>query len=123
MKCYFCQNAIYDIDQNGFFDCEACAKKITTGKGQVIHVTDGQGLLFVHIYIDRRTICRLGGSVFGSTSYVEGCSYHFRLHVRENYTNLGIPTDSDVNDICKITGFPINPDNAEEKLKLYLLFS
>ena len=49
--------------------------------------------------------------------------YHFRLHIRDNFTMLGHPTTNAFNDICKITGFPVNPSNAEEKLKLYLLFS
>ena len=128
MKCYFCQEELYDTERNGFFDCQECSQKIS-GKGSVTMVTDAQGLLYAHIYIDRTTshtyhMPNIALKIAsGPRSYTTGHVYHFRLHIREGFTNFGAPSDYEFNDICKITGFPVNPSNAEEKMKLYLLFS
>lgn len=92
-------------------------------------VTDALGLLYAHIYIDRTEthlfhMPNIAGKIPSRTeTIITGHMYHFRLHIRDNFTMLGHPTTNAFNDICKITGFPVNPSNAEEKLKLYLLFS
>lgn len=46
----------------------------------------------------------------------------FTLYLKEDYTNLWC-TSEDYSKSVRIPGFPVNPDNARQKLKIYLLFS
>ena len=145
MNCYFCKTKLkyqsfrpleQAMKYNLFDHCENCEKlygvKVHTMNGLKEHtpgqydLEDDGELQYVHIYIDERTIIDipcLGSLSFCRSHLVFGHNYHIRLHLREGFTNVADPTDSEPNDLFKVPGFPFRPDNAKEKLKLYLLFS
>jgi hypothetical protein len=89
---------------------------------------DGE-LIYVHIYSpdDNYQIEHIPPplAIIGMSpgNYVQfGHLYHVRLHVRENYTYIGESADNP-KKIMKVPGFPVNPQNVKDKLKIYLTFS
>jgi hypothetical protein len=122
MNCYFCQQEC--LPQGGHNDldpinwiCKNCVQPIKNGTmtvfispGRLVchKISKTDDLLFVHIYLDY-------------TAYPErGRNYHVRLHLQEGYTQIW---EAGIRCLLQFPGFPINPTNAEQKLKLYLLFS
>lgn len=126
MKCYFCNEEQTEEPQTGRIRCYPCSCDFP-GVTYVATMVDEKGaLLYAHIYIDESTIVQIPGATWmphvGFTMRL-GHNYHIRLHLQEGFTNIGDPTDSEVNDIMKVPGYPIKPSNAKQKLKTYLLFS
>jgi hypothetical protein len=79
---------------------------------------------YCQIYIgsNYKVISLPGAPLMGACHFEVGRKYQIRLHLLENYTNICETTGDSVNNLLKIHGFPINPQNAKEKLKLYLTF-
>lgn len=105
--CYFCNTPDTSLSSLVNIICPACPFKhnlsdvITTYKlDAFLNVVD---ILYAHIYWS---------------------GYHIRLHLKENYTvifNANILSFHQ--EALRLPGFPINPSNIKEKLKLYLVFS
>ncbi len=116
MNCYFCQNELKEISDmthtraNGtlwrwYESCDYCTT--TYGVSKVFTTPDEDGsVLFAHIYID----------------LPPSFNWHVRLHLKEGFTNIDEP-DEHRWDVFRVPGFPINPSNAKDKVKLYLVFS
>lgn len=104
--CYFCraEETALRTDRHG---CPHCTYNYP-GVGWVLSTYDDYGIIFAHIYLD--------------ATETPGHWYHVRLHIRDNYTIIRDTNDFNI-DLLKLPGFPINPANAKEKVKLYLLFS
>ncbi len=145
MICYFCQTPHKpdpsrpkreDDDFQAYKECENCFNlygvKCHTFNGLVekedgsYHLKDDGLLLYAHIYIDETTVITVPGPAsfpWCRSHLVFGHNYHIRLHLRENYTQISDPTDSDPRELFKVPGFPIKAENAKNKLRLYLLLA
>lgn len=140
MKCYFCQTEL-ELDphwllQKGGPNWEFCkdrpswdhCKKCEADYG-VKTITcqdfDSGDLIYAHIYLDDRKFIHIPfpGRILGAgtTIWASGNNYHFRLHLKENYTNFGEPDDSNANDMAIIPGFPVTPANARDTVKRILI--
>lgn len=138
MNCYFCQTKLKDdkrTDQyadryhpnSGSWDCPDCAGQYDLHSVSVVTSLDDGELLYVHLYVPDKnfkvTYIPGPGMLPGRSFSVQcGHMYHVRLHLRENYTYIGEAYD-DPQELLRVPGFPITPQNAKEKLKLYLTFS
>ena len=129
MNCYFCNNLLIKLANskfNFYEPCDFCRKDDILNVYTV--VDNDHKLLYVQIYVgidyEIITLPRVGffAGTIGTT--VEcGRKYQIRLHLQENLTVISEVTNNNMKELLKIPGFPINPANAKEKLKLYLTFS
>jgi hypothetical protein len=121
MKCYFCQ---YQLQSrlSTIIKCQNCEKE----HGVIVYTSqDDEGLVFAHIYIDQRIFTKVPAVAIsnkGSYMLSTGHNYHFRLHLREGFTNLSDDDENGVGDLIKIPHFPVTPANAKQKLQTYLIF-
>lgn len=109
-ECYFCHHDISQARASNkakIFDCIRCSSRHKLHR--VITVWDEYDrLLYAHMYP------RMGVE--------KNAGYHIRLHLQENYTYVGW-NESEAKTILTLPGYPMQPSNVNEKLKLYLLFS
>ena len=132
MNCYFCQQPLKleksrsNNFHNSYESCENCIKHHDLLDVYTV-LDDHQELLFAQIYVGHNykviTIPGPGSLSFCSSHFELGRKYQIRLHLKQYYTNICETTGDDIKQLLQIPGFPINPANAKEKLKLYLLFS
>jgi len=136
MKCYFCQTELkidgrcVDLRHPYYSPCETCFVLHGVGvytvnglkNNRLLQSRDDGELLYAHIYIDERSFIQMPGFL-SSLTFASGNYYHIRLHLREGYTLVSDSGEEEGHDLLKLPGFPIKPENAKQKLKLYLLFS
>jgi hypothetical protein len=127
IDCYFCGSEYEPQDKNRWHQsCPICPTKWKVDKTYTIY--DDEGLLVnAQIYIKRSQVIsypamRLPGLM--GTSYLQlGWDYQFRLDFGIQKTILTAINGDTFQKITEVTGFPITPENAEDKLSLYLTFS
>lgn len=126
MNCYFCQVDIPTPDKvsRDIFYCPDCPKQHNVSEVITTKNTFNK-IEYAHIYIDKSTTYFVGSKwgFSGSGSVSVGPRYHIRLHLLQNYTVI-IDANVDASQpLLTLPGLSITPANAEQKLKLYLLFS
>jgi hypothetical protein len=99
--CYFCQSPIPSRDMDGHFHCIQCAQEHQLKA--VITTLDHKDNFIIYAHLITKD------------------SFHVRLHLRQGQTVIEKELESG-NSII-LPGFPINPNNIDKKLKLYLTFS
>jgi hypothetical protein len=127
IDCYFCHQEYRSHNQyNHHEPCPICPTKWKVSKTYTIY--DDEGVLVnAQIYISRSKVIsypsmRFPG--FMGTSYMQlGWDYQFRLDFADKKTYLTAINGDTFQKITEVTGFPITPENAEDKLSLYLTFS
>jgi hypothetical protein len=92
--CYFCQGDDGHVQAGMHFYCTTCVEN--TGLMSVITTWEAGELLYAHIHTTKTGA---------------------RLYLRENFTQIWGQLH------MRTSGFPFNPDNIKEKIKLYLTFS
>lgn len=127
MKCHFCQNELEkDTTQprhssphyEDWKSCDHC----TTTSGLHMVLTNSE---FVHVYMDKQEFGRIhsDSNIPGASfSYPKNEVFVIRLNLLTNSTDI-YTYFYEPKPLMHLPGFPINPSNAREKLKLYLLFS
>lgn len=124
MNCHFCKTELsLEKGHRGlsyqFYDpCPNCSNK-----GDILNVYTSEDYTQIYIGLNYQVISLPGAPLMGACHFEVGKKYQIRLHHKENYTNICETTGDTVKQITKVPGFPINPNNAKEKLKLYLTFS
>lgn len=130
LRCHFCQlpleidHPISARDREFYKPCDYCTK-VNSLLGVYTTVDDNKDLLYCHIYVGHNySVVYVNTTMGKSTAIESGKKYQIRLHLRENKTQI-LTTNVESNHILllEIPGFPINPQNAKEKLKTYLVFS
>ena len=127
MKCYFCQN---ELKINQYHDrigesCDYCTS--TCNIYEVINFIDKDGVpIFVSIWPDKvnQVLLPAVPPLIPSRLANIGKHYGIRLNLQDNTSDI-LDSNQWVQDnslIMTLPGFPINPSNARNKLKLYLLF-
>lgn len=115
MNCYFCQSPLKEdsishrrADGTSWKFYESCDNCVATCDVDKVFTTfaDDSSVLYAHIYIAEPT-----------------ATWHIRLHLKEDYTQIGEDEDGWNDVLFQIPSFPINPSNARDKVKLYVLFS
>lgn len=108
MYCIFCYQPIL-FNRNAppaYVLCETCSSgEIEVGFSFTDKNKIEAELLYAHIHM-----------YYGTNEY-----YHVRLHLLEHKT--AIRKDRKREPILFLPGFPLNPTNIKNKLKLYLTFS
>jgi hypothetical protein len=106
INCFFCQiNLAQEPDPGEIthYACTSCSNKppvynvLTTYKRSMQEVTRG------HLYLT-----------------LNDKKYHIRCVADGNKTEISCKDDEEL--VMTVPGFPITPNNAEQKLKLYLTF-
>lgn len=111
MNCYFC-NSKLELEAPSKRWHKSCSNCQNLHNVKVFTTfDDNKELLYAHIYVDSGNEYR----------------YHIRLHLKENLTKIADVEDEDTAGVWEylftLPGFPIKPENAKEKVSLYLLFS
>lgn len=132
MKCYFCQNEL-ELDttrsqpQSRHWDTWKSCDHCTTAHKlhEVVTAVDTDGYLqYAYIHLDKSDYDydarRIPAEEMFQTP--EHPNYIIRLNLYCNTTDVYYYHLSPVM-VLHLPGYPINPTNAREKLKLYLLFS
>lgn len=127
MKCHFCQNELERDDTQPrhssphYEDWKSC-NHCTSTSGIYMVLTNDE---FAHMYMDKQEFGRVpgppnipGGDMFFPKNEV----FVIRLNLLTNSTDI-YTYFYEPKPLMHLPGFPINPANAKEKLKLYLLFS
>lgn len=126
MKCHFCQNELIQERSRGldYVFYEPCLN--CSNKDDVLSVYTSEDYCQIYVGLDYQVITIPGPRSLPMMSpchFELGRKYQIRLHLKENFTNICETTGDNVNQIMTVPGFPINPKNAKEKLRLYLTFS
>jgi hypothetical protein len=110
-------------DKPFYKPCDYCTK-VNSLLGVYTTLAEDKKLLYAHIYVGVNYSVQTIHTTAGSSQIESGKKYQIRLHLRENRTQI-LTTTQESNHICllEFPGFPINPKNAKEKLKTYLVFS
>lgn len=132
MKCYFCQNEL-ELDTTQpqrdsphwdiWKSCDYCTS--THGVHAVITALDTQGQLqYAYIHLDKPDYDYDAHRIPGEDMFKmpEHPNYIIRLNLYCNTTDVYYYHLSPTM-VLHLPGYPMNPANAREKFKLYLLFS
>jgi hypothetical protein len=129
MKCYFCDNELKaqreSLSYKVWAPCSFCCSNYQLDDVTTSQDEDGS-VIYAHIYPDEQKYGTIysGSNIPGSNiNYPSNRTYHIRLNVKENTTDIRQVHSHDQKVILHLPGLTINPSNAREKLKLYLLFS
>lgn len=127
MKCYFCKNELEkDTTQprhssphyEDWKSCDHC----TSAHGIYMVLTNDE---YAHMYMEKQEFVHMSGSpnIPGSNmSFPKNEVFIIRLNLLTNSTDI-FTYFYDPKKLLHLPGFPMNPANVKEKLKLYLLFS
>ena len=127
IDCYFCHEEYQEVNQyNHHQPCPHCSERWKNIKTYTVY--DDEGILInAQIYVVRSKVIeyptmRIPGLM--TTGYMQlGWDYQFRLEFANQKTVLNATGNDNIQHIVDIPGFPVTPDNAENKLDLYLTFS
>jgi hypothetical protein len=110
LNCYFCKGELYKPGKiaSGILRCEPCQSKYDLESVITTFDVNTFEAMYAHIFI------------YSDDLY--GKIYQIQLTLDENCT-LIIDDAISNKPLLKLPGFPITPQNAKEKLKLYLTFS
>lgn len=123
MNCYFCQYELIKQKSKAlyyqFYDpCPNCSNQ-----NDILNVYTSKDYCQIYVGVNYKII-NIPGSFPMSNSCLElGRKYQIRLHLHEGFTNICETTGDTVKELFKVPGFPFTPQNAKEKLSLYLTFS
>jgi hypothetical protein len=132
MKCYFCQNELELDTTNPRFSsphwdtwksCDYCTS--TYGLYEVVTGVDAKGNLeYAHIRLDKPDYDYDAHEIPPPEMYEPPVKPQFiiRLNLYSNDTDIYHYHLSPI-IVLRLPGYPINPANARDKVKLYLLFS
>lgn len=124
MNCYFCNNKL-EAGGDSRLKWASCNYCTSTYQLKDVYTTtdENEEIIYAHIYpYEQEYIGYLGKSPLTAITIPINRAYHIRLNIRLNTTDIR-ELGSYSNIMPSLPGFPINPSNAKEKLKLYLLFS
>lgn len=134
IKCFFCNSPLeMELDTSGgpfrvrhSLSCKLCEKQGNLHEVISTYKEDGS-FQYAHIHTDEPNYKlidqprMIGRHILPPIRVRTNISYHIRYNVDENTTD--IIELGDIDPIVSVPGQKINPANAREKLKLYLLFS
>lgn len=129
-SCYFCNHKIEEVPHNkGTFwtihwDCPACHEKYPE-----LEISNTLPLIPNSNKMKRRQLKY--AHIFANGTIKPYMTYHVRLHILENRTEVEArPYEApdytyhveDIQTLAVLPGFPINPQNAIEKINLIRIF-